>query len=51
MELARSTEANSELGRAILPALNGIEGHLAQVEAIGRILPCLACLTGRLDPI
>lgn len=31
MELARSEDATSDLGRAILPALNGVEGHLAHV--------------------
>jgi hypothetical protein len=32
MELARSEEATSDLGRTILPALNAVEGHLAQVS-------------------
>ena len=31
MELARSEEATGDLGRAILPALNGVEGHLIKV--------------------
>ena len=31
MELARSEEATGDLGRTILPALNAVEGHLAQV--------------------
>ena len=31
MELARSEEATSDLGRAILPALSTVEGHLAHV--------------------
>ena len=31
MELTRSEEATSDLGRTILPALNAVEGHLAQV--------------------
>ena len=35
MELARSEEATGDLGRAILPALNSVEGHLAQVLRLG----------------
>ena len=35
MEVSRSEEVTSDLGRAILPALTGVEGHLAQVLRLG----------------
>ena len=45
MELARSEEATSDLGRTILPALNAVEGHLGQVASASAQLRSPFCDT------
>jgi hypothetical protein len=52
MLLHLATRKTIEAGdRHRLCVVHGIEGYLAQAEASGCILPYLACLAGRLDPI